>query len=71
MPIQAWMMTVDIAFHAQCQTVGASDLASMLLAQALIDQGLNFLTYAGTSALDAVTVDQEELDDLSVPDERE
>jgi len=45
-------------------------LASMLLAQALIDQGLNLLTYAGTTALDAATVDdREELEDLSLPDE--
>ena len=46
-------------------------LASMLLAQALIDQGLNLLTYAGTTALDAATVDDhEELENLSLPDER-
>ncbi len=45
-------------------------LGSMLLAQTLLDRGLNFLTYAGTSALDAVTVDdREELEDLSLPDE--
>lgn len=45
-------------------------LASMLLAQTLLDRALNFLTYAGTSALDAVTVDdQDELEDLSLPDE--
>jgi hypothetical protein len=45
-------------------------LASMLLAQTLLDRALNFLTYAGTSALDAVTVDDpEELEDLSLPDE--
>lgn len=45
-------------------------LGSMLLAQTLLDRGLNFLTYAGTSAFDAVTVDdREELDDLSLPDE--
>lgn len=45
-------------------------LASMLLAQALIDQGLNFLTYVGTTAFDAATVDDpEELDDLSLPEE--
>jgi len=45
-------------------------LASMLLTQTLLDRTLNLLTYAGTSALDAVTVDdREELDDLSLPDE--
>lgn len=45
-------------------------LASMLLAQALIDQGLNFLVYGSTSAFDAVGADAPEgLDDLSLPDE--
>jgi hypothetical protein len=45
-------------------------LGSMLLAQTLLDRGLNLLTYVGTSALDAVTVDdREELEDLSLPDE--
>ncbi|MFB6274458.1 MAG: hypothetical protein ABEL51_16360 [Salinibacter sp.] len=45
-------------------------LGSMLLAQTLLDRALNFLTYAGTSALDAVTVDdREELENLSLPDE--
>ncbi len=45
-------------------------LGSMLLAQTLLDRGLNVLTYAGTSALDAVTIDDREgLDDLSLPDE--
>jgi hypothetical protein len=42
----------------------------MLLAQTLLDRVLNFLTYVGTSALDAATVDdREELEDLSLPDE--
>jgi len=46
-------------------------LASMLLAQALLDRGLNLLTYAGTSALDAAMVDDREaLENLSLPDER-
>ena len=45
-------------------------LGSMLLAQTLLDRALNFLTYIGTSALDAATVDdREELEDLSLPDE--
>jgi hypothetical protein len=45
-------------------------LGSMLLAQTLLDRVLNLLTYAGTSVLDAVTVDdREELGDLSLPDE--
>ena len=45
-------------------------LGSMLLAQTLLDRVLNFLTYAGTSALDAATVDdREELENLSLPDE--
>ncbi|PSQ91015.1 MAG: hypothetical protein BRD43_00765 [Bacteroidetes bacterium QS_4_64_154] len=45
-------------------------LGSMLLAQTLLDRVLNFLTYVGTSALDAATVDDcEELDALSLPDE--
>ena len=45
-------------------------LGSMLLAQTLLDRVLNFLTYVGTSALDAATVDdREELEDLSLPDE--
>ncbi len=44
-------------------------LGSMLLAQTLLDRGLNFLTYVGTSALDAATVDdREELENLSLPD---
>ncbi|PSQ88877.1 MAG: hypothetical protein BRD30_06420 [Bacteroidetes bacterium QH_2_63_10] len=46
-------------------------LGSMLLAQTLLDRVLNFSTYVGTSALDAATVeDREELEDLSLPDER-
>lgn len=45
-------------------------LASMLLAQSLIDRGLNFLTYVGTTALDTATVeDREDLDELSLPEE--
>lgn len=45
-------------------------LASMLLAQTLLDRALNFLTYAGTSALDAVPMDDRtELESLSLPDE--
>ncbi|PSQ69309.1 MAG: hypothetical protein BRD31_05870 [Bacteroidetes bacterium QH_2_64_26] len=45
-------------------------LGSMLLAQTLLDRVLNLLTYAGTSVLDAATVDDhEELKDLSLPDE--
>ncbi len=45
-------------------------LGSMLLAQTVLDRGLNVLTYAGTSALDAATVDDREaLEDLSLPDE--
>jgi len=45
-------------------------LGSMLLAQTLLDRALNFLTYIGTSALDAATVDdREELKDLALPDE--
>lgn len=45
-------------------------LASMLLTQTLLDRGLNFLTYVGTAALDAATVDEpKDLDDLSLPDE--
>ena len=46
-------------------------LGSMLLAQTLLDRVLNFLTYVGTSALDAATVeDRGDLEDLSLPDER-
>lgn len=47
-------------------------LASMLLAQSLIDRGLNLLTYVGTTVLDVATVDDAaELEDVSFPDERE
>lgn len=47
-------------------------LGSMLLAQTVLDRGLNFLTYTGTSALDAVTVDNpEELKELSLMQEEE
>ena len=45
-------------------------LASMLLAQTLLDRALNFLTYVGTSALDAATAgERAALEDLSLPDE--
>lgn len=44
-------------------------LASMLLAQSLIDRGLNILIYVGTTALDAATVDDEKLEELSLPEE--
>jgi len=46
-------------------------LASMLLAQTLLDRTLNLLAYAGTSVLDAVTVDDREelVGDPSLPDE--
>lgn len=45
-------------------------LASMLLAQSLIDRGLNLLVYVGTTALDTTTVEKtEELDELSLPEE--
>jgi len=45
-------------------------LASMLLAQTLLDRGLNLFTYAGTSALDAATAgERAALEDLSLPDE--
>ncbi len=44
-------------------------LASMLLAQSLLDRGLNFLVYTGTTAAEAVGDDVEGLDDLSVPEE--
>jgi hypothetical protein len=44
-------------------------LASMLLAQSLLDRGLNFLVYTGTTAAEAVGDDVEELDDLSIPEE--
>jgi hypothetical protein len=41
----------------------------MLLAQSLLDRGLNFLVYTGTTAAEAVGDDVEGLDDLSVPEE--
>lgn len=44
-------------------------LASMLLAQNLIDRALNFLVYVGTTAAEAVSDDIEDLEELSVPDE--
>jgi len=40
-------------------------LASMLLAQSLIDRGLNLLVYLGTTAVDAVAV-EEDVQDLSL-----
>jgi len=62
-------MSAGVGLSGPLQVPEAA-LASMLLAQALIDQGLNLLTYAGTTALDAATVDdREELEDLSLPDE--
>jgi len=44
-------------------------LASMLLAQSLLDRGLNFLVYTGTTAAEAAGDDVEDLDDLSIPEE--
>ncbi len=44
-------------------------LASMLLAQSLLDRGLNFLVYTGTTAAEAVGDEVENLDDLSIPEE--
>jgi len=43
-------------------------LAGMLLTANIVDRGLNFATYVGTTALDAATV-EDDLDDLSLPDE--
>lgn len=62
-------MSAGVGLSGSLQIPEAA-LASMLLAQTLLDRILNVLTYAGTSALDAATVDdREELDDLSLPDE--
>jgi hypothetical protein len=44
-------------------------LASMLLAQSLLDRGLNFLVYTGTTAAEAVGEEGESLEDLSIPEE--
>lgn len=45
-------------------------LAGMLLVQTLIDRVLNFVTYVGTTALDAATVEKpDDLDELSLPEE--
>lgn len=44
-------------------------IASMLLAQSLIDRGLNFLVYVGTTAVEAAGEDVENLEELSLPKE--
>ena len=61
-------MSAGVGLSGSLQIPEAA-LASMLLAQTLLDRGLNLFTYAGTSALDAVTAPENRAD-LSLPDER-
>lgn len=44
-------------------------VASMLLAQNLIDRGLNLLVYAGTTAIEATGDSRDQMDALSIPED--
>ncbi len=49
--------------------IPTAPVASMLLAQTLLDRLLNFLVYTGTTAVEAVGEDVEDLEELSLPEE--
>jgi hypothetical protein len=63
-------MSAGVGLSGSLQIPEAA-LAGMLLVQALLDRGLNLAVYAGTTALDAATVETpDDLDELSLPEEQ-
>lgn len=62
-------MSASVELSGMLQVPTAA-IASMLLAQSLIDRGLNLLIYVGTTALDARAQNEvDELEELSLPEE--